>query len=158
MKSLVGLVMPVCTDLLPDGTLLCDGATHARVDYPNLYDALDPVYHVDADMFTVPDMTDRFIVGAGTLKPVNTTGGDFQHTQTVSEMPSHTHGNDPHQHSEVTAAPTVVTVGLELPTASAIPSAGITGASAVNIHNTGGGDPMDITPPFLSLRYVVVAL
>lgn len=158
MQTMVGLIMPVCTAVVPEGTLLCDGSSHARIDYPNLYDSLDPVYHIDVDMFTVPDMRDRFIVGSGTTKPVNLAGGSFEHTQSIGEMPIHTHGNDPHQHSEVTATPIVVTIGLELPTASAIPGIGATGLSSVNIHNAGGGEPMDITPPFISLRYVVVAL
>jgi len=39
----------------PDGTLLCDGSSHLRVDYPALYAEIDTSYHVDADNFLVPN-------------------------------------------------------------------------------------------------------
>ena len=38
----------------PSGTLLCDGSSHLRVDYPALYAAIDTSYHVDADNFLTP--------------------------------------------------------------------------------------------------------
>lgn len=158
MNTMVGLIMPVMTAEAPQGTLWCDGATYNRIDYPNLYDALDPVFIIDADMFTVPDLRDRFTVGASAAKPVGETGGSFEHTQTESELVPHTHTNLPHAHSEVTATPIVVTIGLEVPVASAIPGIGVTGSTSVSIDSSGGGSPMDITPPFLALKYVVVAL
>lgn len=157
MRSLVGLIMPVCTQNLPEGTLLCDGSTHARADYPNLYDALDPAFHTDGNSFTVPDLRDRFILGAGTHAPY-TAGGSFEHTQTIDEMPSHSHTSPPHTHTESAAAPSTVTIGLEVPVPAAVPAASVTGATSVTIDSTGGGAPMDITPPFYALRYVVVAL
>jgi len=158
MQSLVGLIMPVCTATIPPGTLLCDGSTHQRSDYPNLYDALDVFYHVGADEFQVPDLSERFILGAGTTHAVNETGGNFSHTQTENELAPHTHDNLPHSHTESAAAPTLVTVGLELPTAAAVPAASITGSTSINITSAGGGQAMDITPPYIALRYVVVAL
>lgn len=172
MHPLVGLIMPVCTAVLPDGTLLCDGSTYLRADYPNLYDALDPAYHIDADSFSVPDMRDRFALGAGPDHAANTTGGSFSHTQTVDELASHdhatvdhTHGDTPHTHAEGTAIPSAADLGTGVPVPSAVPGVGITGPASVGIlpanvmvTNTGGGQAMDITPPFIALRYVVVAL
>jgi len=158
MQSIVGLIMPICTALVPGGTLICDGSTYARADYPALYDALDTFYHVDANTFTVPDMTDRFIVGTGPVHPTNTTGGSFEHTQTIGEMPAHDHTTVPHTHTEVTAGPTLITIGPGAPAPSAVPAVGVTGASGVTVNTAGGGAPMDITPPFLALRFVVVAL
>lgn len=157
MNPLVGLIMPCATATLPEGTLLCDGSTHARSDYPNLYDALDPVFHVDADTFTVPDLQDRFVMGTGT-NPIGTQGGSATIIQTVDQMPSHSHGNAPHAHSESAAAPSTVTIGLEVPVPAAVPAASVTGSTSIVIDNTGGGEPMDITPPFVALRYVIVAL
>jgi len=157
MQTMCGLIMPVCTASIPEGTLLCDGSTYARVDYPNLYDALDPAYIIDADNFTVPDMTDRFVLGPGT-NAVNSTGGSFSHVQTVGEMAAHSHSSAPHSHTEITALPTPITIGAGVPAPSAIPGAGLTGATTVSISTEGNSDPMDITPPFLALRYVVVAL
>lgn len=158
MQSLVGLIMPVCTTALPEGTLLCDGSIYARVDYPNLYDALDAAYIIDSDTFRVPDMSDRFIIGPGSAHAVNDVGGSLSHTQTLGEMASHSHSSIPHSHSEIIAGPTLITIGPGAPAPSAVPGAGITGATAVSISTEGNSDPMDITPPFIALRYVVVAL
>lgn len=158
MHPIVGLIMPVCTASLPDGTLLCDGATYSRSDYPNLYDALDTFYHIDADSFNVPDLRGKFVLGPDTSHPVNTDGGSFEHTQTLSELAAHSHTSPPHTHTEVTAIGTVVSIGLEPPVPAALPSAGLTGATSVSIDSAGSSAPMNITPPFVALRYVVVAL
>lgn len=39
----------------PAGTLLCDGSSHLRTDYPDLYATIDTSYHVDADHFLTPN-------------------------------------------------------------------------------------------------------
>lgn len=158
MQPIVGLIIPVCTAAIPDGTLLCDGSTYARSDYPNLYDALDTFYRLDAASFFVPDLRDRFILGSGPAHAVNDSGGSFEHVQSASELAAHTHTTQPHTHTEITATPTIVSIGLEPPVPSALPGAGLTGASVVIVDSTGGSAPMDITPPYLALRYVVVAL
>jgi len=158
MSPLVGLIMPICTDDVPGGTLLCDGTTHLRVDYPILYDKLDPVYRIDADSFVVPDLQDRFVVGSGLDHPVNETGGSATITQTVEQMPAHSHTTQPHSHSEIGAVDVLINGGLEAPASAATAVPGTTGLATVVVDDTGGGQPMNITPPFLSLRYVVVAL
>lgn len=58
-------------DLVPSaavsrpGCLLCDGSGYSRTAYPALYAALDPVYHIDADHFRVPDLKGRAPIGTG---------------------------------------------------------------------------------------------
>ena len=157
-SPLTGLITPCCTADLPPGTLLCDGSTYLREDYPALYAAIDPGYHVDADSFVVPDLRDRFVLGAGPVNDPGTTGGSFEHTQTVDELATHYHTTQPHAHAESAAAPSTVTIGLEVPVPAAVPAASTTGFTTVTVDNAGGGQPMDITPPFFALRYVVVAL
>lgn len=170
--QLVGMVMPITTFDLPIGTLLCDGSTYLRADYPNLYDALDPAFIIDADSFSVPDMQDRFVMGSSTTIDPGDTGGSTTVTQTIAQMPihshtntPHTHADTPHTHAEGIALPSAAPALIGVPIPSAIPGVGITGpasvgivATTITIDNTGGGEPMTITPPFIALRYVVVAL
>lgn len=158
MAPLVGLIMPICTDDVPPGTLLCDGTTHLRADYPNLYAKIDAAYRIDADSFMTPDLQDRFIVGSGLDHPVNETGGSATITQTIEQMPVHSHANTPHAHSEVAAVDVLINGGLEAPASAATAVPGTTGLTSVDIATSGEGQPMNITPPFVSLRYVVVAL
>lgn len=158
MYSLVGLIMPVCTTDMPQGTLLCDGSTYLRADYPNLYDAIDASLHIDADSFVVPDLRDRFVLGAGTGHAAYTTGGSFDHTQSIAEMPAHSHSTQPHAHAESAAAPTAIAIGPGVPAPSALPAVSTTGLATVIVDSAGSGAAMDITPPFYALKYVVVAL
>lgn len=157
MAPIVGIIMPVMTADLPAGTLLCDGSTHLRVDYPNLYAALDPAFILDADSFFVPDMTDRFVMGASATNTPGATGGSATITQTIEQMPNHSHSTDPHSHTEIGAVDVLINGGLEAPASAATAVPGTTGLATVTVHGTGGGEAMDITPPFVALRYVVVA-
>jgi len=158
MQSLVGLIIPCMTASAPAGTLLCDGSTYLRVDYPNLYAALDAAFILDADSFVVPDLRDKFVMGTSATNPEGSTGGSDTTTLTVGQLPPHTHTTQPHSHTEITATPTLITVGPGAPAPSAVPGAGLTGAATVIVDNTGSGDPVTLTPPFVALRYVVVAL
>ncbi len=63
------------TSDIPSGWVLCDGNNGQPVNGRN-----------------VPDLRDRFVVGAGSaMYPVGATGGEAYHTLTESEMPSHNH-------------------------------------------------------------------
>jgi len=157
MTPLTGLIMPICTAGIPAGMLLCDGTIYQRADYPNLYATIDLAYIIDADSFMVPDLRDRFVMSSGPLHPDGSTGGSATHTMTIDELVPHSHDNLPHAHSESAAAPSTVTIGLEVPVPAAVPSASVTGSTSITIESTGGGQPMDILPPFAALRYAVVA-
>jgi microcystin-dependent protein len=94
--SLIGTVFPIITALPPDGSVLCDGTTYLRSQFPLLYDLLAPIYQIDADHFYVPDLRGRTIIAAGTgsgLTPraVGDSLGEETHQLTVSELASHTH-------------------------------------------------------------------
>lgn len=158
MQALVGLIMPCATAAAPAGTLICDGATYLRVDYPNLYAALDAAFIIDADSFVVPDLRDKFVMGASATNPEGSTGGSGSTTLTVGQLPAHSHTTQLHSHTEITAVPALITIGPGAPAPSAVPGAGVTGAATVIVDATGNGDPVDIKPPFVALKYVVVAL
>ena len=155
---MIGTIQAIATQDLPVNMLLCDGGSYARVDYPVLYERLDASYITDANNFVVPDLRGRFIIGASLDYPVATTGGSDEITLSIDNMPSHTHTNSPHSHSEITSVPTIINGGIEAPANSSTPSSGLTGASSIVIDNAGGGLPFDNLPPFEALRYAIIAL
>jgi len=61
---------------IPPGWALCDGQTYIAPD---------------GTQVTTPDLRDRFIVGAGAMYSVGTTGGEAFHTLTIFEIPNHSH-------------------------------------------------------------------
>jgi len=142
---MIGAIIPFATADVPDNALACDGAEYARDDYPELYSVLDTVFIIDADSFVVPDMRNAVPIGMGITWDIGDTGGEVEHTLTVAEMPSHAH----------TYVPPVFNVDIEAPGAPDPIAAGI--GLPTNTGDTGGGDPHNNMPPFVALRYCIVA-
>lgn len=137
---MIGTVNMIAREVAPF-ELLCDGSIYDRVDYPDLYAVIDPIYHVDADTFAVPDMTGRFPRAA--VDPGGE-GGAVDVTLSTAQLPSHSH-------SLVDPGTVLVEAGL---TASALADPGLPSTTG----NTGSGDPVDILPPYHELRFAIVAL
>jgi microcystin-dependent protein len=62
---------------IPAGWALCDGGSYPKMD--------------GTGSVSTPNLTDRFIVGAGNSYTIATIGGENTHTLTTAEMPSHSH-------------------------------------------------------------------
>lgn len=82
------------------GTIFLQGQTLQRADYPDLWDWAQASGSVVAGgytvgngttTFTVPDMRDRVIVGAGGTVALGGTGGAATRTLTVANLPAHDH-------------------------------------------------------------------
>jgi len=156
--KMIGEIMLWSGASAPDPTvLLCDGATYDKVDYPNLYDIIDPVFHIDADTFTVPDLRDRVPIGAGSTYGIGDTGGEAEHTLDVSEMPSHSHTDVGHTHSAELSTLSAAEVPV-VPVPVALPGVGVTGSGSANLTNTGGDGAHNNLQPYLALAYYIVAL
>ena len=142
MASMVGMIMPIITSAIPNGTLLCDGSIYNKIDYPALYDVLDSQFIVSSTQFRVPDLTGKFLYGSNS---VGTTGGSETHTLSVNEIPPHTH---------TTQYPSVGVdfEGAGVPDMTAVgnPPIGIYQSSSV-----GGGQAHNNMPPYFTVRYVV---
>jgi microcystin-dependent protein len=139
---MIGSVQAYAVATLPDGVLPCDGGQHLRVDYPALYDALDPAFIVDADHFVTPNLADRVIMGGGAI---GETGGEASHTLIAAEMPAHTHAIDNGYGPNVGGAYTG-----EIPCLDALPTYTVTSSA-------GDGQPHENRPPYLRLRFGMVA-
>ena len=77
MKNLGKMVVPIGTVVfylgttIPDGYLLCNGASLLRTEYPELFEVLgEKCGSVDSAHFTLPDTHHRFLEGTTTLSEV----------------------------------------------------------------------------------------
>lgn len=139
----IGTVFMHTLPASPSGSLPCSGGTFLRTDYPALYAAIDPLYHVDADNFRVPNMTGRFPLDHGGGFTMDQTGGTQTHTLSAAEMPSHTH-------VESAAAPAVGAALVGVPIPSAVPAVSSTGAA-------GGGAAHNNMPPYYVIKFSIWA-
>ena len=65
---------------------------HGGLEFEEGYNGNGYYYRIKSwNGYTIPDLTDRFIVQAGGEYPLGKTGGEKQHKLTVNEMPSHSH-------------------------------------------------------------------
>lgn len=142
---------------VPSGFLACDGSAVSRTTYANLFAVIGTIYGPGdgSTTFNVPDMRDNVPIGAGSTYTLGSVGGEATHTLTTAEMPSHSHVDTGHVHTEGTAAPVVVTIGAGAPTPSAIPSVGVTGSGNASLTNTGGGGAHNNLQPYLAVGYII---
>ena len=148
-QPMIGYIIPFVTADPPAGVLPCDGASYLRVDYPELYAALDSFFITDADHFTVPDLRGRTIVGVGsgsglTTRNTGDTGGEETHQLSTSELASHSHS---------------VTLTTSLPAQAGVGFAGEVSLAPLTTStgSTGGDTAHENMPPFFSLNYGVIA-
>ena len=63
----IGVIQPFASDEnIPNGYLLCDGASYAVADYKDLYAVIGNTYGGDSTNFNVPNLIDKFIQGSAT--------------------------------------------------------------------------------------------
>ena len=169
---MIGVVVPYATNSPPPGCLPCDGSSHQRGDYPRLYDQLAPQLITGPDTFVTPDLRGVFVLGATDPDyPAFTAGGAATHQLTSAEMPAHAHTTQPHghtaqphAHSESIAVPALINGGIEAPASAAVPAAGVTGVAtvvidpaSVTVDQAGGDQAHNNMPPYIALRYCIVA-
>lgn len=90
-----GIVQMYAGSSAPNGWLMCNGQAVSRTTYAELFAAIGTTYGAGdgSSTFNVPDMRNRFPVGAGSTYSRNSKGGSDSVTLTESQIPAHTHGN-----------------------------------------------------------------
>lgn len=108
---------------IPDGWSLCDGTDGT------------------------PDLTDRFVVGAGGQYNVGDSGGEDEHTLTEGEMPSHIHEADVYRNNEDGTGQDDGTFGIGNDDQFA--------PTTAQTQNAGNGEPHENRPPYYALAYIM---
>lgn len=137
-NAMIGAILFYMTDVTPAGTLVCDGSTYPREDYPQLWDVLPASTKTETE-FTVPDLIGTTIRGSNS--PGNT-GGSDSISLTTDQLPAHTHttGNSLTAPMTPGAVPTLVPNPIPAQTGP-----------------TGSGQSINITNAYVGLLPVIVS-
>ena len=125
----------------PTGWLLCDGSAVSRTTYADLFAIIGTTFGAGngSTTFNLPDLRDRFVVGAGASYNNNDTGGEATHVLTIDEMPAHSHS--------------VATTGAG--GSGWAYNAGSGTVKYVNTTSVGGGQPHNNLPPYIGLTFII---
>jgi microcystin-dependent protein len=150
----VGQVIELATDTVPDWALVCDGSTYLGADYPELWAVISDGLKVDGTHFRTPDRYQRFGMGG---PPTGSQGGENTHVLTSSEMPSHTHLDTGHTHAYDAPVGEFLAVGPgETPVVLAQSPALTLSGSAV-LTDAGGDAGHNNLPQWEGTIFVVIA-
>jgi microcystin-dependent protein len=81
-------------DRAPEGWIPCNGQELDGNQNPALYAIIGTTYGGDerTKRFRLPDLRDRFPLGASDELPIGSRGGAEEHTLILDEIPQHAHG------------------------------------------------------------------
>jgi len=155
----VGAVIMHAANVIPDKWLICDGAAISRATYADLFAIIGIDYGAGngTTTFNIPDWRGYSPMGAaGTFGlGVGAVIGEYEHTLTVGEMPTHNHGvNDPGHSHRIGKSSGTVDVAAARPAANARTDNTATpdmmtdsATTGIGTENTGDGLPhMNIHP------------
>lgn len=142
----------------PTGWLTCDGSAVSRTTYAALFSIIGTTFGVGdgSTTFNLPDMRDRFPVGASGTKAIASTGGAETVTLSSGNLPVHTHS--------VSIPVSTVTAVDDEPDSTKILGGGLTyvsqanedeSLSPFNTGSAGSGTAVTIIPKYVAIRYII---
>jgi microcystin-dependent protein len=166
----IGTVLPFANNVAPFGYLICDGTAISRTQYAYLYGVIGTKYGVGDgnDTFNLPDFRAKFPIGYNSDKPLGTSGGSFLKTITVNNLPAHSHtgttdSNGVHSHTytrqqvpqNIAAAEGGTTTAANETTFQADTDTAGAHTHTFTSNNTGGGQQLDVTNPYITVTYII---
>jgi len=142
----VGVVLPYATTTPPTGWLLANGQSVATTTYSDLFAIIGYSYGGSTSTFALPNLKGRDIIGFGsattTIDEMGEIGGEITHTQTIAEMPAHTHTT-----LQSTAESGSAGTGDNMSVSPIIPLA--------DTGSTGSGTAFNVMDPYIILNYII---
>jgi microcystin-dependent protein len=90
----VGAILPYAGNTEPEGWLFCDGQSVSTATYPELFAALGYRYGGSGSSFSLPNLQDRYVIGAADMSAALTNSvvgsNTANHSHTITA--NHTHG------------------------------------------------------------------
>lgn len=83
----------------PANWLICDGSALDTTAYATLFAVIGYTYGGSGANFNLPNLQDRFGLGASATNALAATGGEATHVLTAAEIPAHTHPITDHTHT-----------------------------------------------------------
>lgn len=151
----------------PTNYMFADGSAISRTEYAELFTIIGTTYGEGdgSTTFNLPDKRERVSVmykensengtSGATLGIMGAKGGEFKHSQTTSEMPSHLH-QLPSNALTVYHDQSQMNLGTSETSVSRIIdmiNQGIT--QDTTTENTGSGNAMNIMQPYLVCNYII---
>lgn len=156
-SNIIGEVRGWSTATAPSGWLVCDGSTVSQTTYATLYALIGDTYTSvpNGTTFDLPNLSDRVLVGSGTLV-LGSIGGVDETTLLETNLPSHSHtinavtavGN---QNTPTDNLP-ANTSGLDREYSDLDPD---TTMDSRMVENTGDGTPFTNMQPYAVLNYII---
>ncbi|RYU91689.1 phage tail protein [Mucilaginibacter terrigena] len=169
MEPLLGEIKMFAGNFAPNGWFTCEGQTLSINQYTALFSILGTSYGGDGvTTFQLPDLRSAFPtqcsnIGGNRRTPysLGQIGGNQQVTITPQQMPAHSHiintvtlGNLPQPNGNALAGlPVDLTTGEG--TNNWSNAATDSSLSPATVAPTGGSQPVNITPPFLAMQYII---
>lgn len=154
-----GTIVPLTTNSIPSGWLLCDGQAVSRITYSNLFNVIGVRFGVGdgVNTFTLPDLRGRTVVGLDNMgghaasvitawPQAQVLGGSFgeeKHQLSIAEMPSH--------HFNIMINDTTTSGGpIRYPE-----TVNVTSLKPYSTNTLGNDQPHNVVQPSIALNWII---
>ena len=149
----IGTIFAYGGDTAPEGYLLANGQEVSRTEYVDLFNVYGTTYGEGngSTTFNVPDYRDRVPVGLNVnteyFNSLGKKGGEYSHTLTIAEMPTHRHDvfGNPNEGS-------IAGVGFNT---TVVGNNNFNGMAEASF--SGGNQPHNNLQPFIVTNYIIKA-
>ncbi|MDN5923581.1 MAG: tail fiber protein [Xanthomonadales bacterium] len=140
----------------PRGWALCNGQILPINQNQALFALLGTTFGGDGRVnFALPDMRARTPIHVGQGHTLGERGGEFDHTLSIAEMPTHIHTLNAASNDATQPIPTGSVLARQAPANPYITPTALTAMHAGSVSNAGGSQAHTNTQPFLALSFCI---